>query len=50
LERRQQFASFNVDFPDAWLASRGAQLRRPVASSDLDFDKFKDIKRFEPTE
>jgi predicted nucleic-acid-binding protein len=45
----QRFAAFNVDFSDAWLASRGAQLRRPVASFDRDFDKFKDIKRFEPT-
>lgn len=44
----QRFAAFNVDFSDAWLASRGAQLRRPVASFDRDLDKFKDIKRFEP--
>jgi predicted nucleic-acid-binding protein len=45
----QRFASINVDFSDAWLASRAARLRRPVASFDRDFDKFKDIKRFEPT-
>ena len=45
----QRFAAFNVDFSDAWLASRGARLRRPVASFDRDLDKFKDIKRFEPT-
>jgi predicted nucleic acid-binding protein len=44
-----RFAAFNVDFSDAWLASRGAQLRRPIASFDRDFDKFKDITRFEPT-
>jgi len=45
----QRFAAFNVDFSDAWLASRSAQLRRPVASFDRDLDKFKDIKRFEPS-
>ena len=44
----RRFAAFNVDFSDAWLASRGAQLHRPVASFDRDLDKFKDIKRFEP--
>ena len=44
----QRFAAFNVDFSDAWLASRGARLRFPVASFDRDLDKFKDIKRFEP--
>src|ERR1700722_15385619 len=27
----QRFAAFNVDFSDAWLASRAARLRRPVA-------------------
>ena len=45
----QRFAAFNVDFSDAWLASRSAQLRHPIASFDRDLDKFKDIKRFEPT-
>jgi predicted nucleic acid-binding protein len=44
----QRFAVFNVDFSDAWLAARAAQLHRPVASFDRDFDKFNDIKRFEP--
>lgn len=44
----QRFASRNVDFPDAWLAARAAQLGRPVASFDRDFDKFKDIQRFDP--
>jgi predicted nucleic-acid-binding protein len=44
-----RFAAFNVDFSDAWLAARGAQLLRSVASFDRDLDKFKDIKRFEPT-
>src|SRR5471032_1148798 len=45
----QRFAACNVDFSDAWLASRSAQFRRPVASFDRDLDKFKDIKRFEPS-
>jgi predicted nucleic-acid-binding protein len=45
----RRFAAYNVDFSDAWLAARGARLRRSVASFDRDFDKFKDIKRFEPT-
>jgi len=45
----QRFAAFNVDFSDAWLAARSARLRHPVASFDRDLDKFKDIKRFEPT-
>jgi predicted nucleic acid-binding protein len=44
----QRFGAVNVDFPDAWLAARAAQLGRQVASFDRDFDKFKDIRRFEP--
>lgn len=44
----QRFAVFNVDFSDAWLASRSARLHHPVASFDRNLDKFKDIKRFEP--
>jgi predicted nucleic acid-binding protein len=44
----QRFAAFNVDFADAWLATRASRTRRPVASFDRDFDKFKDIKRLEP--
>jgi predicted nucleic acid-binding protein len=44
----RRFGALNVDFVDAWLASRAALLDRPVASFDRDFDKFKDIKRFEP--
>jgi predicted nucleic acid-binding protein len=44
----QRFAAFNVDFSDAWMAARAAQLDRPVASFDRDFDKFKDIRRFQP--
>ena len=45
----QRFAAFNVDFSDAWLASRSAHLHHPVASFDRNLDKFKDIKRVEPS-
>jgi predicted nucleic acid-binding protein len=44
----QRFAAVNVDFADAWMAARAAQLGHVVASFDRDFDKFNDIKRFEP--
>jgi predicted nucleic acid-binding protein len=44
----QRFAAVNVDFSDAWMAARAAQLDHAVASFDRDFDKFKDIRRFEP--
>ena len=44
----QRFVAVNVDFSDAWLAARAAQHGFPVASFDRDFDKFKDIKRFQP--
>lgn len=45
----QRFGAANVDFADAWLAARAAQFGRAVASFDRDLDKFKDIKRFEPS-
>ena len=44
----QRFGAMNVDFTDAWLAARAAQLGRQVASFDRDLDKFGDIQRFEP--
>jgi predicted nucleic-acid-binding protein len=44
----QRFAAFDVDFSDAWMAARAAQVGHAVASFDRDFDKFKDIRRFEP--
>ena len=44
----RRFASVNVDFADAWLAARAAQLGHGVASFDRDLDKFRDIRRFEP--
>jgi len=44
----RRFAAINLDFSDAWMAARAAQLGHAVASFDRDFDKFKDIRRFEP--
>jgi predicted nucleic acid-binding protein len=44
----QRFATVKVDFSDAWMAARAAQLGEAVASFDRDFDKFKEIRRFEP--
>ena len=44
----QRFAATDVDFADAWLAARAAQVGHAVASFDRDLDKFKDIRRFEP--
>ena len=49
IDALHRFAAYNVDFSDAWLAARSARLHRPVASFDRDLDKFKDVKRFEPT-
>ena len=39
-----------VDFPDALVAAIAAHQGVPVASFDQDFDRFKDVKRFEPSE
>ena len=44
----QRFGAMNVDFADAWLAARAAQHGRQVASFYRDFDKFKDVRRFDP--
>jgi predicted nucleic acid-binding protein len=38
----------NVGFADAYLAACGADEDVSVVSFDRDFDKFKDVKRFEP--
>jgi predicted nucleic acid-binding protein len=46
----QRFGAMNVDFPDAWLAAHAAQLGCEVASFDRDFDKFKDVRRFDPAD
>lgn len=38
----------NVGFADAWLAASGAAETIPTVSFDRDFDKFKDVERFDP--
>ncbi len=48
MDALQRFGGMHVDFPDAWLAARAAHGGCQVASFDRDFDKFKDIKRFDP--
>ena len=40
--------STNVGFADAYLAASGAGESITIASFDRDFDKFKDVKRFDP--
>jgi predicted nucleic acid-binding protein len=45
----RRFGTINTDFADAWLAARAAHDDYDVASFDRDLDKFKDIKRVEPT-
>jgi predicted nucleic-acid-binding protein len=45
----QRFGTVNVDFSDAWLAACSEMTGNQVASFDRDFDKFKDVKRFEPS-
>ena len=38
-----------VDYADCWLAALAAHRGMPVASFDRDFDRFGDIKRWEPS-
>ncbi len=40
----------NVGFADAYLASASAAEGVPIASFDRDFDRFKDVVRYEPKE
>jgi predicted nucleic acid-binding protein len=47
LDALEQFKAQPVDFPDALVAAIAAHHRGPVASFDRDFDRFKDVKRFE---
>ncbi len=44
----ERLRATNVGFADAYLAAGGADENVPVVSFDRDFDKFKDVKRFEP--
>ena len=39
--------SEGVDFFECWLVARGISLRLPVASFDVELDKFKEITRYE---
>jgi len=45
----ERFKATSVDFPDALVAAVAADEGIPVASFDRDFDRFKDLRRFEPT-
>lgn len=44
----QRLQTTNVGFADAYLAASASEEKIPVASFDRDFDKFKDIVRYEP--
>jgi predicted nucleic acid-binding protein len=44
----QRCAEKNADFADAYLAAAAVELKIPVSSFDLDFDKFKDVERIAP--
>jgi len=48
LDALARFKTQPVDFPDALAAAIAAGEGVPVASFDLDFDRFSDIERFEP--
>jgi predicted nucleic acid-binding protein len=45
----ERFKSHPVDFPDAWVAAIAAHAVVAIASFDRDFDRFKDVKRFQPS-
>ncbi len=49
LDALERFKAKPVDFPDALVAAIAAHQGVPVASFDRDFDRFKDVKRFEPS-
>jgi predicted nucleic acid-binding protein len=48
LDALERFKSHPVDFPDAWVAAIAAHQGVAIASFDRDFDRFKDVKRFQP--
>lgn len=41
-------AEKNAHLADAYLAAASVELKSPVSSFDMDFDKFKDVERIEP--
>ncbi len=45
----ERLRTTNVGFADAFLAATGAAENVAVASFDRDLDKFRDVKRYEPT-
>jgi predicted nucleic acid-binding protein len=49
LDALERFKSHPVDFPDAWVAAIAAHQGVAIASFDRDFDRFKDVKRFQPS-
>ncbi len=49
LDALERFKSHPVDFPDALVAAIAAHQGVPVVSFDRDFDRFKDVKRFQPS-
>ena len=49
LDALERFKAQPVDFPDALVAAIAAHQGVPVASFDRAFDRFKDVKRFEPS-
>lgn len=46
-EALDRYASHNVSFIDAFLATLGAETSHPIFSFDRDLDKFKDVRRVE---
>jgi predicted nucleic acid-binding protein len=45
----ERLRTTNVGFTDAYLAACGAAENVAIASFDRDIDKFRDVKRFEPS-
>jgi predicted nucleic acid-binding protein len=45
----ERYRHETVDFADAFLAALAVEKQIQVASFDRDFDRFNDVKRFEPT-
>jgi predicted nucleic acid-binding protein len=45
----ERLRTTNVGFADSYLAACGADENLAIASFDRDLDRFKDVKRFEPT-
>jgi predicted nucleic acid-binding protein len=48
LDALERLKTHPVDFPDAWVAVIAAHQGIAIASFDRDFDRFKDVKRFQP--